>query len=88
MTTAVVINQTLQFNAKASDPTATFWSWVPATALNFPTISNPAAIYNASAPASITYVVTAQTPAGCTGTDTVTVKIFKTGADIFVPSAV
>jgi gliding motility-associated-like protein len=25
--------------------------------------------------------------AGCTGTDTVTVKIFKTGADIFMPSA-
>jgi gliding motility-associated-like protein len=44
-------------------------------------------MYNMNAPAAITYVVTAQTMAGCTGTDTITVKIFKTGADIFVPSA-
>lgn len=85
--TAVVINQPLQFNASVNDPNAFIWSWAPPTGLNFSNISNPVAIYNASAPESITYVITAQTLAGCTGTDTVTVKIFKTGADIFVPSA-
>jgi gliding motility-associated-like protein len=85
--TAVVINQPLQFNATASDPNATIWSWNPAWGLNFSNIANPVATYNASDPAAITYVITAETPAGCTGTDTVTVKIFKTGADIFVPSA-
>jgi gliding motility-associated-like protein len=85
--TAVVINQPLQFNATVNDPNAFIWSWAPPAGLNSSTISNPVAIYDASAPESITYVVTAQTLAGCTGTDTVTVKIFKTGADIFVPSA-
>jgi gliding motility-associated-like protein len=85
--TAVVINQPLQFNATVNDPNASIWSWAPPAALNFSNIPNPVAIYDASAPESITYVVTAQTLAGCTGTDTVTVKIFKTGADIFVPSA-
>jgi gliding motility-associated-like protein len=85
--TAVVINQPLQFNASANDPSANSWSWDPSTALNSANISNPVAVYNAGAPAAITYVVTAQTLAGCTGTDTVTVKIFKTGADIFMPSA-
>ena len=85
--TAVVINQPLQFSATVNDPNAFMWSWVPGTGLNFTNISNPVAVYNASAPEAITYVVTAQTLAGCTGSDTVTVKIFKTGADIFMPSA-
>ncbi|HEY1202706.1 MAG TPA: T9SS type B sorting domain-containing protein, partial [Niastella sp.] len=85
--TAVVINQPLQFNATVNDPTAFIWSWAPPTGLNNSAISNPVAVYDASAPESITYVVTAQTIKGCTGTDTVKVRIFKTGADIFVPSA-
>jgi gliding motility-associated-like protein len=85
--TAVVINQPLQFNATVNDPNAFIWSWAPGMGLNFNNISNPVAVYNATAPEAITYVVTAQTLAGCTGSDTVTVKIFKTGADIFVPSA-
>jgi len=43
-------------------------------------------LYNEGAPAAITYVVTAETAAGCYGTDTINVKIFKTPASIFMPS--
>jgi gliding motility-associated-like protein len=85
--TAVVVNQPLQLNATVNDPSANRWTWAPATGLNYANIHDPVAMYNMNAPAAITYVVTAQTIAGCTGTDTLTVKIFKTGADIFVPSA-
>jgi gliding motility-associated-like protein len=85
--TAVVINQPLQFNATVNDPNASSWSWTPATGLNFTTIPDPVGLYTATAPASVTYIITARTMAGCTGSDTLTVKIFKTPADIFVPSA-
>lgn len=85
--TAVVVDQPMQFDATVNDPAANIWSWTPATGLNFTNIHDPVAVYNMNAPASVTYVVTAQTIAGCLGTDTITVKIFKTGADIFVPSA-
>ncbi|MBO9202947.1 MULTISPECIES: T9SS type B sorting domain-containing protein [Niastella] len=84
--TAVVINQPLQFNATVNDPNANRWSWNPPTGLNFVSIPNPIGMYNETAPAAITYVVKAETAAGCNGTDTITVKIFKTGADIFMPS--
>jgi len=84
--TAVVVNQPLQLNATVNDPNANSWNWTPATGLNFTNINDPVAIYSMNAPASITYVVTAQTLAGCLGADTITVKIFKTGADIFMPS--
>jgi len=85
--TAVVFNQPLQFNATVSEPYADIWSWTPATGLNFTTIPDPVATYNVNDPASVTYIITARTEAGCSGSDTVTVKIFKTPADIFVPSA-
>lgn len=85
--TAVVINQPMQFNATVNDSTVNSWSWSPATGLNNTTVPNPVGIYDMSAPASVTYTVTARTPAGCTGSDLITVKIFKTGADIFMPSA-
>ena len=84
--TSVVINQPVQFNATVNDPTANRWTWAPPTGLNFPNSANPVGMYNESTPAAITYVVTAETAAGCYGTDTVTVKIFKTEASIFMPS--
>jgi gliding motility-associated-like protein len=84
--TAVVINQPLQFNATVNDPNANRWTWAPPFGLNFSGIANPVGLYNEEAPAAITYVVTAETAAGCYGTDTVTVKIFKTEASIFMPS--
>lgn len=84
--TSVVINQPLNFNATVNDPNASQWTWAPPTGLNFANIPNPQAMYNENAPAAITYVVTAATLAGCSGSDTITVKIFKTAASIFVPS--
>lgn len=84
--TAVVVNQPLQLNATVNDPNASIWSWTPATGLNFSSIPDPLATYDLNAPAAITYIVTAKTIAGCSGADTITVKIFKTPADIFVPS--
>jgi gliding motility-associated-like protein len=85
--TAVVVNQPLQFNATVNDPTANSWSWTPATYLNFTTIHDPIGTYDMNTPATVTYVATATTSAGCSGSDTVVVKVFKTPADIFMPSA-
>lgn len=84
--TSVVINESLPFNVTVNDPAANRFTWTPGYGLNNTTTHNPVALYGSSAPASITYVVEAATAAGCTGTDTVTVKIFKTPADIFMPS--
>ncbi|WP_207515341.1 T9SS type B sorting domain-containing protein [Longitalea luteola] len=84
--TAVVYNQPLQFNATVNDPKANSWDWAPASYLNNPGIPDPLAVYDLNAPAEVTYIATAKTMAGCSGSDTLTVKIFKTGADIFMPS--
>ena len=85
--TSVVINQPLQFNTIVNEPAADNFTWTPATGLNLTTIPNPVAMYGANSAESITYVVKAETAVGCTGFDTITVTIFKTGADIFMPSA-
>lgn len=84
--TSVVINQPLQLTATVNNTDANILKWTPATGLNFDNIYNPVATYDASTPEYITYIVSATTAAGCTGYDTVTVRVFKTGADIFVPS--
>lgn len=85
--TAVVINEPLQFNATVNNPTANSWSWTPTTDLSASNIPNPIGIYGSNIGASITYVVTAATIAGCIGSDTITVKVYKTNADIFMPNA-
>ena len=84
--TAVVVNQPLQFNATVNDENANIWSWTPATGLNDSHIPDPVAVYGLNTDASVTYVVTAATSAGCSGSDTVVVKVFKTPADIFMPT--
>ena len=84
--TSIVANQPLQLNATVSDPTANQFNWTPATGLNFTAIPNPVAIFNADqVGGSVTYIVRATNPFGCFGQDTITIKLFKTGADIFVP---
>jgi len=85
--TSVVVNQPLQLTATVNNSDANIFRWMPATGLNYDNIYNPVATYNANTPEYITYVVRASTAAGCSGYDTVTVRVFKTGADIFVPSA-
>ncbi len=81
--TAVAINQPLQLSAvDISASGFTTYSWVPATGLNNPRVSNPVAVLNAN----VTYLVTATTPEGCTATDDIYVKVY-TAPDLYVPTA-
>lgn len=80
--TAVIVGQPLQLNAQGG----TRYVWSPATGLNNPNINNPVGIYSGNID-SITYVVSVYNQAGCVDTDTIKVKVFKTGPTVFVPSA-
>lgn len=84
--TAIVANQPLQLNATASDPRATVFTWTPVYGLNNPGIYNPVATLGTEVE-TIMYVVRATNPDGCYGEDNIIVKVFKTGPEIFVPSA-
>src|SRR6185369_13722855 len=65
----------------------TNYSWTNPSTLSNPNIANPVATMPAGSIGNIyTYVVTASTSAGCQGTATVTLKVYK-GPDIYVPSA-
>lgn len=85
--TAIVANQPLQLNATASDATATSFNWTPGTGLNFTNIYNPVVTLGPEYGDYITYIVRATNPDGCYGEDDIKVTLFKTGPDIFVPSA-
>ena len=77
--TAIVIGQPLQLNASGG----TGYRWSPGTGLNNPNISNPVATLSND----ITYTVRVNTPEGCFAFDTMNVKVFYTGPEIFVPTA-
>ncbi len=86
--TAIVLNQPLQLNAIVTDSSVTQFNWSPSTGLNNPNISNPIALINTAFDSVIKYTVKATlNPFGCYGTASVLVRIFKTGPEIFVPSA-
>jgi gliding motility-associated-like protein len=85
--TSVVVNQPLQLSASSNFSEANIFNWSPATGLNFTDISNPVATLNSSMGTSIMYVVRATDPIGCFGEDNIIVRIFKTGPDLFVPTA-
>ncbi|HEV2353154.1 MAG TPA: gliding motility-associated C-terminal domain-containing protein, partial [Puia sp.] len=81
--TAILVGQTLQLNAvDVNNSGFTNWAWTPAIGLDNPSIQDPVATITSD----ITYVVTATTPAGCTGTDSIKI-ITVTAADIIVPNA-
>lgn len=61
------------------------YSWSPATGLSDPNIANPVAMLDGN-PGTITYTVQVADQAGCTDNASITVKVFKTGPDIFVPT--
>ncbi len=84
--TSVVVNQPLQLLAISNNSSVSY-AWSPSPYLSNPNIYNPVAVFNAEAPDSVIYTVRAATPQGCYGTADVTVRVFKTGLDIFVPSA-
>jgi gliding motility-associated-like protein len=84
--TAVVIGEPLQFNASSNDTATDVFLWTPPTDLNNANISNPVGIYGSNID-TITYLVTATDPFGCYGAAKISVSVFKTLPDIFVPNA-
>jgi gliding motility-associated-like protein len=85
--TSIVSNQPLQLHATVNDSTANIFNWSPATGLNFTNIYNPIATLSMEIGESFMYVVRASNATGCYGEDNIIVTIFKTGPEIFVPSA-
>ncbi len=80
--TTVVIQQPLQFNATGG----TTYEWTPPIYLSDPTIGNPVGIYQ-SGTKKISYLLTAISPEGCIATDSITVTVFQTKPDLFIPTA-
>ena len=84
--TSIVAGQPLQLNAIVNDPNADFFTWTPATGLNFTDIPDPIATLSTTVD-TITYFIKATDEAGCYGEDSIRVAVFKTSTDIFVPTA-
>jgi len=85
--TSVIANQPLQLQASLNDTIGVYnWLWSPATGLNNPQVANPVATLSGSID-SIRYIARATNTTGCYGEDDIVVHIFKTGPEIFVPSA-
>ncbi len=80
--TTIVANQPLQLNATGG----TVYAWSPSSGLSNPAIANPVVVLGTSTD-SITYRVRVSVPIGCAAFDDITVRVFKTGPDILVPSA-
>jgi PKD repeat protein len=77
--TVVVVNQPLQLTATG----APFFQWNPSTYLNRNDIANPIARLSDN----FRYIVKAYNELGCSAFDTISIKVFKTLPDIFVPNA-
>lgn len=88
--TTIIIGQPLVFNASASS-FLTQYQWTPATGMNNDTLLRPTVIITPglypNGTDQIKYTLTATSNEGCTGSDDITVKIFKTGPSIFIPNA-
>lgn len=80
--TVTLPNQPLQLQASGG----TYYSWSPETGLDNPAIANPVATLT-DAFDSIEYRVRVSDVNGCYGEDAVIVRVFKSTANIFVPSA-
>ena len=80
--TLIVFNQPLQLNASGG----TIYTWSPATGMDNPNIANPIIILGSQYD-SVTYRLVVSTPEGCSGTDYMTVTVYKTIPDIIVPGA-
>ena len=81
--TAILIGQTLQLDAiDVNNSGFTSYVWSPVLGLDNPSIQDPVATITGD----ITYTVTATTPDGCTGTDSIFIKAVSM-SDIVVPNA-
>ena len=79
--TAVLPNQPVQLNATGGIN----YTWSPMIGLSDPNIANPIVVLDETVD-SVTYTVRV-TSGSCFGDDQVTVRVFKTGPNILVPSA-
>lgn len=80
--TFAVANQPLQLIASGG----TRYTWTPSTGLSDPNIYNPVVTLDNTIDA-ITYTVRVADDAGCNADAKVTIQVYKTNAEIFVPSA-
>lgn len=85
--TAVVVGEPLQLHAVSTDSALVSYTWTPADWLNNAYVYDPVATIESDVVDSIIYLATATTPQGCTGSDALTVKVYKTGPDIFMANA-
>jgi gliding motility-associated-like protein len=76
--TVVFAGDKFQLSASSG---ATNYSWSPVTGLSNPFIANPVLTVTSD----VTFNIKATTTAGCSGTGTVTVKVFK-GPEIYMPT--
>jgi gliding motility-associated-like protein len=81
--TAVVVGQQLQLNASGGGGG---YFWAPSTYLNRNNVKNPIGIYDGRVD-SIRYKVLVGNDAGCFDSAYITVKVFRTNPQIFVPTA-
>ncbi|HMK19184.1 MAG TPA: PKD domain-containing protein [Chitinophagaceae bacterium] len=61
------------------------YQWSPATGLNNPNIQGPIATLDGN-PEYITYLVTVKDQAGCFDTASISIHVYKTGPEIFMPT--
>jgi gliding motility-associated-like protein len=85
--TAVVINQPLQLSVMSNYDNGITYQWSPSIGLSSSSIANPVGLYSALVNDSIVYTVKGTIPEGCFAEDKITIKVFKTAPDIFVPTA-
>jgi len=77
--TAIVIGQPLQLRGQGAE----LFEWTPPLGLSNRNIGDPVAYLSQD----IVYILKAYTAEGCYALDTVSVTVFKTNPDIFVPNA-
>jgi gliding motility-associated-like protein len=80
--TMVIANQPLQLNASGGS----VYTWSPSAGMDNTSIANPVVILSASYD-SIIYKVRVGTEGGCFAEDELKVKVFKTGPELFIPTA-
>lgn len=80
--TAVLVGQQVQFRATGG----VAYEWSPAYALSSTNVADPVGIYDAPVDA-IRYRVLVYDEAGCVDSTSILVRVFKTGPEVFVPTA-
>jgi len=79
--TVIIASMPLQLKASGG----VTYQWSPSTNLTNPNIAGPIAMLDGN-PEYVTYTVTVFDQAGCNDTSSITIRVYKTGPDIFVPT--